>query len=709
MSLTRLESKMDQRFMSATAQKNLTLQNLVDSMPGIVSWKSEDLRYQGANKKFLHFFGFNHVKELLGKTDQELNISDQYKQCLTNKDIEVLKTQKSVLSLQHILPSPESSPIIFETEKRPLYDEKNQLQGILCLASLKSENYQDSTLGKTTLDIDYEHDQVLELISELSIAKEKAESQNKAKSMFIANMSHDLRTPLTGVVGISQLLEHKTRDPEEKQYARWINKSGEQLLGLLNNILNKVSSDKLAEEDTCLELFNLRLCIQDIIQLELPMTELKGLELKADIDENVPYYVVSDRNKLHRILLNLLGNAIKFTQHGSVTIKIQCLFHTKSSVVLQFCISDTGIGIPPKEQANIFDRFVRTTSSLNNNSSGHGVGLHIAQTYAKMLGAEIQLKSEEGKGSSFYFDLNLKLGKHMDETSPKNQNIDTSSTPIKQVSKSHIPHLLLIEDNDVALHMVESITAKAGFHFTSSHTGEKALELAKAISFDLIITDIGLPGISGYEFTNLLRAWEKENGKKPVPIVGLTAHAREHAEVMCLEAGLNDVYTKPIKLATVQEIVAHFVTSPIAHTEQNEISGEFEEPSPLGIDLPRSEALLFKLSAFPLLHTPSAVEQLGSADLLKEILTLMEKELPKEYMAIEKAYQDNDWKKIEKLAHRIKSSALYCGTIRLKYACQYLERYHKAGHTALLEGLYQQLTHVLEETQKFLVQWLRTP
>ncbi len=260
--------------------------------------------------------------------------------------------------------------------------------------------------------------------------------------------------------------------------------------------------------------------------------------MHLDIDATVPRVITSDRKKIYRILLNLLGNAIKFTHSGRITIQVKCLNKTKSRVHLQFGVADTGIGIPKEAQAQVFERFFRVTPT----STGYGLGLHIAQSYITLLGGQITLSSEEGVGTTFFFDVECNY-KAETSTLPPPTESSTSTTALApmriaeratQARYNKTPHLLLVEDNIIALKVLETMVANLGYVFTSVIDGEKAFKLAVTDTFDLILTDLGLSDISGNELATRIRRWEKTNGKKPIPIVGLTGHAKEKVITECV-------------------------------------------------------------------------------------------------------------------------------------------------------------------------------
>ncbi|MDP3704309.1 MAG: ATP-binding protein [Legionellaceae bacterium] len=521
-------------------KEQLLRDSLIDYIPAQIFWKDKDLVYLGCNKAFVKSLGLNEKGDVIGKTDFDLPVDEKDSMLYRVDDLHIMSSQEPKLDMEESQSLIDGGRRVLSTSKVPLVNKHGTVYGVLGI-------YRDVTEQK-------------QIENMLTLSKHEAEKASYAKSEFIANMSHDIRTPLSGVVGMAQLLVDALSNPEHKQYARWIHESGIQLLGLLNDILSVISADKLQPSDICCETFSLRQCVYDIIQLERPSTEMKGITLDVLIDDDIPDSLVSDRAKLYRILLNLFGNAIKFTNVGSVGIEIKKQNVGVDQIELKFRVMDTGIGIPKELQDKVFERFYRANPSYKGVYSGHGIGLHIARSYIESLGGELKLTSKVGVGTTFDFNLVFKTEQNQTPIS------DSDSPLAKQTATSHSyaeseeqPTVLLVEDNYVALKVLESIVKLAKLNFISACDAESALEIATTQPLHLIITDLGLPGMSGNELTTKIRAWERMQHRKPIPIVGLTAHAREQIREECTQAGMNDAYSKPMDLATMRMIVAEFI------------------------------------------------------------------------------------------------------------------------------------------------------
>ncbi|AHE67611.1 PAS domain-containing sensor histidine kinase [Legionella oakridgensis] len=678
--------QLEEKYRNETYQ----LETLIENTPCNLYWVDKHSKMIGCNQNVLTMLNMTR-EEFRGKTYEELSMLCNWPEGLGDKlkqdDMMVMRTGIPIIGKEDPpMPHADGSCSNFLTSRVPLRNQEGDIVGIAGIS----------------MDI-----------TALKEARAKAQAANQAKTEFIANMSHDIRTPLSGIVGMSELLKESAKNPEQQQYAEWINQCGEQLLDLLNGILDVASADHVSEYDIHRETFDLKQCLNDLIRLERPSTTLKGLHLQLNVDEEVPQYLISDRTKLHRILLNLLGNAIKFTDQGSITIEVKLLALKKEQALIHFAVIDTGIGIPKDQQDKVFDRFHRVNPSYKGIYTGHGVGLHIAQAYTRLLGSEIQLTSELGVGTTFFFDLWLPFSSNKDFIQSSNSNHtkqehgNVLNTHFTQATQASIPRLLLVEDNHIALKMLENYATKCNCQFLSISDAEQALQLVQSQEFDLVITDIGLPGMSGDELAREIRSLESHHKKHPMPVIGLTAHADGEIKASCLKAGMNEIFSKPINLNQMHAILNTYLSSKNSiPTEKSEVTAD--SYGKLGLDLPDTEEELFTLDKYPLLDVDSAIKSIGNEETMHDILQLMmSEEIQHDINHLKSAHEQKDWETIEKLAHKMKGGAVYIGTVKMKYACQYLERYYKAGHRKQLELLYQQLINVVYATQQYISNWLK--
>ncbi len=648
-------------------------ENILALMPGHVYWLDRHNVYLGCNDIQAKQAQLNSRQDIVGKRNIDLPWKEQAFH-LDKLNLEIMATGKSRTEIEHA--SMANGDGVYLSQKVPLFDEMGSIIGLLGISIDITE------LKRTEVA--------------LVVAKELAEAANKAKIEFIANMSHDIRTPLSGLVGMSKHLELNLMDSEHKQYAQWINESGEQLLRLLNDILDVISVENMNENDLREDTFDLYNVVDDIIKLERPTTELKNIQLNMTFDHNIPPLIVSDRAKLHRILLNLLSNAIKFTEMGYVNVTVNLVEQDHQHITVQFKIIDSGIGIPPEHQDKVFDRFYRANSSYDGVYAGHGVGLHIAQTYVKLLGSTLNLTSIPNVGTTFYFDLQVKIGLNKDQQKQAHEVAKTKQLyPAIQRLPNEEPYLLLVEDNIIALTMAELIATQAGCRFMSIMNGEEALELVKSTHFDLIITDVGLPGLSGYEFTRRVRDWEASLNKINVPIIGLTAHAKHHAKNKCFQSGMSDVLCKPLTIETMLLTLERFLVAKTPETQAPIDSLLTETNSPC-----HTAVAMGDITQFPLFDLEHAKQRLGNEMLLFDMLNIMfNDEMPNHIITLNEAYARHDWKRIQKIAHKIKGGAVYCGTYKMQYACQHLEHALETQQVVYYEELFQQLLTVLQETK----------
>jgi PAS domain S-box-containing protein len=378
-------------------------------------------------------------------------------------------------------------------------------------------------------------------------AKELAEKASQAKSEFLANMSHEIRTPLNGIVGMAQLLADTRLSSEQQNCAETILQSTTGLLNIINHVLD-ISKIEAAQMDVCESPINLRKICDTIFCMFTPQLEPKGISLKCACADNVPPYVTGDEGLIEQVLVNLVGNAIKFTHKGSVTLNIERPRQGANDAELYFQVIDTGIGISKEEQATIFEKFTQADGSTKRMYGGTGLGLAICKQLIELMGGKIGIISSKGRGSTFFFNLTLPRSAPPDQQKPPEE---TTPTQIRKDVK-----VLLVEDNKVNQKVAMAILRKAGCKVEAVENGQDAIQQVIREKYDIVLMDCQMPVMDGFEATARIRAMGGALAK--TPIIAITAHAMKDDRQKCLDAGMDDYISKPVsRLALVSLINKH--------------------------------------------------------------------------------------------------------------------------------------------------------
>ena len=375
--------------------------------------------------------------------------------------------------------------------------------------------------------------------TELRAAKEKAEDAALLKTQFLANMSHEIRTPMNGVMGMISLVLERCADAEDREQLTVAQTAAQSLVKLLDEILDlsKIEAGKMTFETIDFDLPNM---VEDALRMFQIAVGQKNLTLRFDCPANCPKWVRGDPVRLRQVLINLVGNAVKFTAHGGIRVEI-C---QAAEDGLRFAVEDTGIGIAPGKRDAIFDAFTQADGSHTRRFGGSGLGLTITRRLVDLMGGKLQLESEPGKGSRFFFQLPMPAVPEPDSAAPGNNRPTGVALPQLRI--------LVAEDNAINQRVIDSMLRRQGWTAILAGNGRLACEAWEREAFDLILMDIQMPEMDGLEATRWIRQRERDRkSPDPIPVVALTAHASQAQHDQCLAAGMDGVVTKPVSLSAL--------------------------------------------------------------------------------------------------------------------------------------------------------------
>lgn len=387
----------------------------------------------------------------------------------------------------------------------------------------------------------------------LCLEKETAIRSSQAKSEFLARMSHEIRTPMNAIMGMAELLKETKLSADQEYYVTIFCKAGEVLLTLVNDILDlsKIEAGEVSIENIPFDLSKILSDVEDIMR---PRATEKGIQYHSHVHQNLGTHLNGDPHKIRQVLTNLVGNAMKFTEKGSITLSVTKNPSRKDSLL--FSVSDTGLGIPAERQNLIFQKFSQADSTIHRRFGGTGLGLAISKSLIDLMGGQIWFKSQEGKGTTFYFTLPY----HEQIINPAltNNKLTPAEEPAPTPPINKKLKILVADDAEDNRTLFTHFLKNEHYEIIEAHNGLEALDKIKSSQFDIVFMDVQMPELDGYSATNAIRQWESEQQKPPTPIIALTAHALSEDRQKSLQAGCNDHIAKPFRKDTLVKVINRY-------------------------------------------------------------------------------------------------------------------------------------------------------
>lgn len=621
------------------SKKEFITELLIDKLPAYVFWKNAAGVYLGCNQAFAESVGLLSAKDIVGKTDYDLPATKEESDAYRADDQAVMQSNKAKINIEETQTTQDGKRITLFTSKVPLTD-NGQVVGILGI-------YNNITELKNTQN-------------ELVAAKEKAEAADKSKTEFVQNMQHDIRTPSSGLWGVLNILAGSEPDTNRQEALNMALTASKRLLDLCNDAVE--FGDLSGNHRPPLEkTLDIRELAKSVVELNLPAAFAKDLVINFKVDQTVPPHILSDEFRISRILINLMGNAVKFSHQGKIDLSIKAKID-KEDVrhgVLVIDIKDNGIGIAQNKINHIFEKFTRAVASNTNKYPGTGLGLYVVKTFLDELDGDIEVESHENEGAYFKVSIPFKIlwedvktpGVKIDEhfTSPLKETKEKEvgiQAKVEQISEEKTPfahELLIIEDDKTCLFAEKNLLSGYTNKIDSAENVAEALEKLALKRYDLVISDLGLPDGSGNDIVAKIKA-SPESPNYKTPFVAMTAHQDAAKHKQAMDAGFTATNTKPLGTDKAVELLKTYP----AHGAQ----AEPEEEGPLVIDL------ALGMQRIGAKTEGNAIEALG---ILYETL---QEDIP----MLQEAEKNNDIAGAREVLHKIRGGLFYSGTPRLEEA-----------------------------------------
>lgn len=587
--------------------------------------------------------------ELIGRKAKETLLVEGFRKLIEEQDADRIKGLSGAYEMK--IKRKDNSEIWALVSGAPFYDENGQVAGSIGL-------HYDITSRK-------------ELEQALVIAREEAVKAQQAEKQFLASMSHEIRTPLNAIIGMTHLLGDTQLKPDQSEYLEVLSSSASLLKNLISDILDisKIDAGTIDLQERPVDIAQIARQLLPTISLK---AREKNLHFQLDFDASIQHTILTDGQLLSQILLNLLSNADKFTAKGSVTLTVRQENETKNHYLLYFSVKDTGIGMNEEEASQVFEQFTQANPSIRNKYGGTGLGLSISRRLVALLGGELQVKSQEGVGSDFFFTLRVKKG-------PSLLQLGASVVGPKNKQQSFIGQTaLIVEDNEMNIKYLSTLLKKWGFIFEIARNGQEAVTTFEASDFDIIFMDLQMPIMDGFAASRKIRTMG-ERGQK-IPIVALTASTFLSKKQLAMKAGLTDFISKPFTPDQLLDVAAKYLT-PTGHSLQKAPEVAFSNVL--------DEAYLKEVYGDDVTYA-------------HDMFTIFLEVIDKEMATLLEASKEEDKKEVKRMVHKIKPMFSMVGLTELTEQFATLEGLIDQQPASLSDQRISELQLSLQAAKPFL-------